>query len=207
MTGEKAVSYRDTRGPALSEARRLLAAPDTATLRGLRDRALLMLLCENALRRGEIHKCDVGDFRPAECRLLILGKGRGSQKEPVTLSAATVAAISVYLAARERPGPAAPLFCNLARFSDGSARLTGRGLLHVVNEYGRQVLGKDLHPHALRHMAITACLDATGGDVRTAQRLSRHADVRTLQRYDDNREDLQGKATALLSALLHQEEV
>jgi integrase/recombinase XerC len=203
VTGEKTWSYRDTRGPALSEARRLLAAPDTSTLRGLRDRALLMLLCENALRRGEIHKCDVGDFRPAESRLLILGKGRGSQKEPVTLSPATVAAISVYLAARHSPSADAPLFCNLARFSDGGARLTGRGLLHVVNEYGRRVLGKDLHPHALRHMAITACLDATGGDVRTAQRLSRHADVRTLQRYDDNREDLQGKATQLLSALLH----
>jgi len=205
VTGEKTWSYRDTRGPALSEARRLLAAPDTSTLRGLRDRALLMLLCENALRRGEIHKCDVGDFRPAESRLLILGKGRGSQKEPVTLSAVTVAAISVYLAARHSPSADAPLFCSLARFSDGGARLTGRGLLHVVNEYGRRVLGKDLHPHALRHMAITACLDATGGDVRTAQRLSRHADVRTLQRYDDNREDLQGKATQLLSALLHGE--
>lgn len=211
VTGEKTWSYRDTRGPALSEARRLLAAPDTSTLRGLRDRALLMLLCENALRRGEIHKCDVGDFQPAECRLLILGKGRGSQKEPVTLSAVTVAAISVYLAARGKtnagqyPAPPAPLFCNLARFSNGEERLTGRGLLHVVNEYGRRVLGKDLHPHALRHMAITACLDATGGDVRTAQRLSRHADVRTLQHYDDNREDLQGKATQLLSALLHGE--
>jgi len=163
-----------------------------------------MLLYENALRRGEIHKCDVGDFRPAESRLLILGKGRDSQKEPVTLSRATVAAISVYLAARAHPAPAVPMFCNLARFSNGVARLTGRGLLHVVNEYGRQVLGKDLHPHALRHMAITACLDATGGDVRTAQRLSRHADIRTLQRYDDNREDLQGNATALLSALLHE---
>ena len=205
VTGEKTKAYRDTRGPAMIEARKLLTSPDTSTVRGLRDRALLLLLCENALRRGEIHKCDVGDFQPAEQRLFILGKGRGSQKEPITLSPATVAAISVYLTARGRPGPEAALFCNLARFSDGESRLTGRGLLHIISGYGRRVLGKELHPHALRHMAITACLDATGGDVRTAQRLSRHADIRTLQLYDDNREDLQGKATALLSALLHEE--
>jgi hypothetical protein len=38
--------------------------------------------------------------------------------------------------------------------------------------------------------------------VRTAQRLSRHADLRMLQRYDDNREDLQERATLLLSRLL-----
>jgi len=46
-------------------------------------------------------------------------------------------------------------------------------------------------------------LDATGGDVRRAQRLSRHADIRTLQRYDDNREDLQGEVSGLLSAIFH----
>lgn len=32
VTSEKTKTYRDTRGPALSEVRRLLAAPDTSTL-------------------------------------------------------------------------------------------------------------------------------------------------------------------------------
>ena len=204
VTSAKTRADRDTRGPALSDARALLAAPDTRTLPGLRDRALL-LLCENALRRGEVHHCNAGDFQPHERRLFILGKGRGSEQEPVTLSPATVAALSAYLAARPPLGPDAPLFCHLVRFGNGTQRLSGRGVAYIVNGYGRRVLGRDLHPHALRHMAITACLDATRGDVRTAQRLSRHADLRTLQRYDDNREDLQGHATTLLSALLHEE--
>jgi len=43
------------------------------------------------------------------------------------------------------------------------------------------------------------------GDVRTTQRLSRHADLRPLQRDNDTHEDLQGRATTLLSALLHEE--
>ena len=60
--------------------------------------------------------------------------------------------------------------------------------------------------HKLRHSAITAALDVTNGDVRRVQRLSRHARLETLQRYDDNRSDLQGEVTTLLAELLHGEE-
>jgi len=52
--------------------------------------------------------------------------------------------------------------------------------------------GVRARPHGLRHAAITAALDATGGDVRAVQKFSRHRDVRVLQRYDDNRRDLAG---------------
>jgi phage protein U len=37
------------------------------------------------------------------------------------------------------------------------------------------------------------------------QRFSRHADVRTLQRYDDNRQDMAGTAARMLSDMLDQE--
>lgn len=205
VTSEKVRPYRDTRGPEVAAARRLLAAPDRSTVRGKRDYALLVLFCENALRRGELLRCDVADFDPAGRRLHVIGKGAGREKTPVTLSAHAVDALSEYLTARRNPGAAAPLFVNAARWSDGCERLSGRSLLRVVNEYGLRTLGTPLHPHALRHMAITAYLDHSSGDVRGAQRLSRHASLLTLQRYDDNRADLQGHATALLSALLQED--
>ena len=63
-------------------------------------------------------------------------------------------------------------------------------------------LGEPVNPHVMRHAAITAVLDATNGDMRTTQKLSCHAGVRTLMIYDDNRSDLQGKATELLSELV-----
>jgi integrase/recombinase XerC len=204
VTSEKVRPYRDTRGPELQAARRLLAAPDRGTVRGKRDYALLLVLCENALRRGELVACDVRDFDPAGRRLHIIGKGHGTQREPVTLSDAAVAALTDYLNARHTPPADAPLFVNVSRDpAAGGARLSGRGLALVVEGYGKQVLGTPLHPHALRHMAITAYLDLSAGDVRGAQRLSRHASLLTLQKYDDNRADLQGRATGLLSALLH----
>jgi integrase/recombinase XerC len=163
--------------------------------------AVLRLFCENALRRGEVVQCNVRDFSAQRRRLSVLGKGLGTQKVPVTPSDSVVVALIDYLSARGEPGPNAPLFTNLARFSDGEQRLTGRGMLHIVNAYGQKVLGTALHPHALRHMAITAYLGMSDGDVRGAQRLSRHVNLLTLQVYDYNRSDLQGKATAMLSTL------
>ena len=46
---------------------------------------------------------------------------------------------------------------------------------------------KQMFPHRIRHSAITAALDATDGDVRKVQKLSRHRKLDTLMIYDDNR--------------------
>jgi len=43
-----------------------------------------------------------------------------------------------------------------------------------------------MSPHRVRHSAVTAALDATDGNIRKVQKLSRHADSRTLMIYDDN---------------------
>lgn len=201
VDGEKVANYRDTRGIDVGQMKRLLKLPDISTLAGKRDAALLRLLCENALRRAEVCATDVADFDAEGRRLLIRGKGKGTQKAPVSLSARCVGAVQAYLlAAGHREGA---LFRNVERraLADGGGRLTADGLYKIVSAYGER-LGVDLAPHKLRHSAITAALDATGGDVRRVQRLSRHADLRTLTRYDDNREDLQGQVTAMLSKML-----
>jgi integrase/recombinase XerC len=65
------------------------------------------------------------------------------------------------------------------------------GLYLVVRQIGERV-GLGVRPRGLRHAAITRALDLTGGDIRSVQKFSRHKDVRLLQRYDDNRQDLAG---------------
>nr|WP_234910061.1 tyrosine-type recombinase/integrase [Synechococcus elongatus] len=65
-------------------------------------------------------------------------------------------------------------------------------------------LGKRLSPHRIRHSAITAALDATGGNIRLVQKLSRHSRLETLQRYDDARQNFQGECTEHLAKLLRQ---
>jgi integrase/recombinase XerC len=49
---------------------------------------------------------------------------------------------------------------------------------------------------------ITAALEATNGDVRKVQKLSRHSDLNTLMIYDDNRKNQQGEVTDLLADLV-----
>ena len=65
------------------------------------------------------------------------------------------------------------------------------GLYLVVRQISERV-GLRVRPHGLRHAAITRALDLMGGDIRSVQKFSRHQDVRLLQRYDDNRQDLAG---------------
>jgi integrase/recombinase XerC len=58
-----------------------------------------------------------------------------------------------------------------------------------------------MSPHRIRHSSITHALDITG-DVRKVQRLSRHVKLETLMIYDDNRQDIQGEVSELLSDAL-----
>jgi integrase/recombinase XerC len=55
---------------------------------------------------------------------------------------------------------------------------------------------------ATKNRISTAHLNASDGNVRAAQALSRHADLKTLSLYDDNRHQHQKGATDLLGSLL-----
>jgi len=198
IDSEKQERYRDTRGTDLANLKKLIALPDRGTLRGKRDAALLRLLCENALRRAEICALDVADFDGKDRRLAVLGKGK-AQKSFVTISPGTVGAVREYLLASGHT--AGPLFLTCDRRPHlAGARLRPGGLYDVIGTYGKQI-GLTLTPHKLRHSAITAALDA-GEDVTHVQKFSRHADVRTVMIYNDNRHDHQGEITTLLAGLL-----
>lgn len=207
VDAEKTKAYRDTRGTDVDNMKRLIALPDRATLKGKRDYAIMQLLCDNALRRAEICALNVGDFWPVEKRIAILGKGKGNEKEFVTLHPATAAALSAYVMASghwEGNGLGeTPLFLTCDhRPQLAGARLGATGLYKIVGTYAKEI-GLKLSPHKFRHSSITAALDASGGDLRKVQRLSRHAKLETLQIYDDNRSDMQGEMTNLLGDLLH----
>lgn len=79
-------------------------------------------------------------------------------------------------------------------------RLTGRGLYHVIREIGKKA-GIKTAVHSIRHTAITTCLDLLSGDLRKAERFSRHKNIQTLLIYDDNRADLRGDVARMLAGL------
>jgi integrase/recombinase XerC len=49
---------------------------------------------------------------------------------------------------------------------------------------------------------VTAALDATQGDVRQVQKISRHTNLDALMIYDDNRQDAQGSVSKMLADLI-----
>ena len=199
VKSEKLKPYRDTSGIPLAEFKKVLRLCDLSTLKGKRDKALLMLFWSNALRRNEVSLLDIGDFVPSSRILWVKGKGR-SEKESVDLSPKTIQAICDWLAERGSAGikSSSPLFISLDSRSRGS-RLSGDGLYKIVRCYCREAgIDKLMSPHRIRHSSITMALDKSDGDVRKVQKLSRHKNLNTLMIYDDNRNNDQLELSELL---------
>lgn len=201
VQGEKVKQYRDTTGVSVEQMGDILNVPDRTTAKGKRDYAMLRAFWELALRRGELAKIDIEDFDPETCTIKILGKGKGTQKESMTITEKTRDAILEWLAVRNEFKASDALFVAVDRAYAGN-RLTGEGIAKFVKSMAKAAgIKKKMSPHRLRHTAITAALEATNGDVRRVQKLSRHAKIDTVMIYDDNRVNQQKQVTDLLAGL------
>ncbi|PZU96145.1 MAG: hypothetical protein DCE90_10380 [Pseudanabaena sp.] len=202
IQSETVQSYRDTTGIKPEGIRAMLLSINRDTLKGKRDFAILRLLWDNALRRNEVVSTNIGDFDHEGRSLQILGKGRGSQKSLISLSVGTANAIQDWLSCFETKTKDQPLFHALDPANHGH-RLTGTAIYQIVNQIARvSEISKQMSPHRIRHSAITAALDATNGNVRKVQKLSRHKKLDTLMLYDDNRTNMQGEVSSLLGDLI-----
>ncbi|BAY66914.1 integrase-recombinase protein (plasmid) [Calothrix brevissima NIES-22] len=146
----------------------------------------------------------VGSEKVGECdrTLSIKGKGKGMQITKIDLAPTTVQAVSEWLEARGHYLATSPLFTALDPAHYGH-RLSGESLRRMVDQSSQQAgISKKMSPHRVRHSAITAALDATDGNIRKVQKLSRHADPRTLMIYDDNRARDQEELSGLLANMV-----
>lgn len=202
VKSEKVKKYRDTTGISRAHYHKLLSQIDCTSLKGVRDYALLRLLWDNALRRGEVETANIADFDSTAKTLRILGKGRGTAMEIISLANSTVDAICAWLSLRNDWNHKAPLFIALDPAHKGH-RLTGSAMYWIVDRYCKQAgIKKQMSPHRIRHSSITAALDATDGNVRKVQKLSRHSQIETLLVYDDNRHNDQLEISEILSQMV-----
>ena len=201
VEGVPSETLRDTRGVGLEGIQSILRQCDRTTTEGCRNYALILLLFQNALRRGEVVGCNVSHFDPAAKTLSIQGKGKRDRTR-IDLSPSVVEAIQQWLSMRGEVNLNGPLFCALDRSHKGS-RLTGTSIYRIVRHLAQDAEVSDrFSPHKIRHSAITAVLDLTDGNLRSAQALSRHKSIDILKVYDDNRHKLQSKATGMLEQAL-----
>ena len=167
---------------SVDEVDRLLAQPDLATPRGLRDRALIELLYATGMRVSELVGLRFGDLNLESSYLTCTGKGEKQRIVPIGDVAAQW--VSRYLRearptlAGKRNSPR--VFVN-AR--GGGPGLTRMGFWKILKQYARSAgFTTPLSPHMLRHSFATHLLER-GADLRAIQMMLGHADLSTTQIY------------------------
>lgn len=149
--------------PALGDhqARALLEAPEGISLKGKRDQAILATLLYHDLRREELCKLTVKDFRHERrgvAHLKVTGKGSKTRYMPLHPAASGL--IVDYLEADGRGlETTGALFRALRSRADGLAKaITPDGVYMIVRGYSA-ALGFEIGAHALRATAATNALD------------------------------------------------
>ena len=184
------------------EIRALLAAPNTTTLVGLRDRAMIVTLAVQGWRVSELLGLRVEDLDEENGHKVATVTGKGGKEARVPLAATTWTAITAWLSATGVED--GHVFVAVNR-KGGDAVNVGKPVsqqtawkrLRLLAR--RAGLHRDVHAHLFRHGAITAALDA-GVPLRDVQDFARHADPRTTRRYDSHRLSLSNPTPHVLAA-------
>lgn len=168
----------DRRLPKFLDVRQintLLDAPDTATLLGSRDKAILETIYSAGLRIGELVGLDIQDTDRFGEAVLVRGKGKKERLVPLGWQA--LKSISDYLKFRGNPADG-PLFLNRA-----GTRISDRSVRRKLDKYMLLAgIPKHISPHTLRHSFATHMLNA-GADLRSVQEMLGHENLSTTQIY------------------------
>lgn len=138
--------------------RRLLADCDGKGFEDRPDTAMIRLLADTGMRRGERLGLRVEDFDLDQQVAFVLGKGRRERACP--FGRKTALALDRYLRARRRHPHAELPWCWIQR----RGRLNESGLATMLRRRGERVGITDLLPHRLRHTFAHAWLAAGGNE-------------------------------------------
>ncbi|MCU0291035.1 MAG: site-specific tyrosine recombinase XerD [Thermoanaerobaculaceae bacterium] len=161
------------------EVEALLAAPDTATPLGIRDRAMLETMYATGVRVSELVGLKVGQLRPDPGYLRVWGKGSKERIVPVGSSA--LEWLERYLGqVRPRLDKAHVEALFLTQQRQGMSR---QMFWYIIKRYGKEAgITTHLSPHVLRHSFATHLLEH-GADLRAVQAMLGHSDISTTEIY------------------------
>jgi integrase/recombinase XerD len=158
------------------EIQTFFQAIPTATLSGLRDRALIEMLYTSGMRISEALSLNRNQINWALREAHIIGKGNKPRKVYFTDEALTW--VRKYLSYRHDDHPALFLVQ-----SDLPKRLEAHGTWRRFRRYAKRAgLGKHVYPHMLRHTMATTLL-ANGCPIGHIKALLGHEHLRTTCQY------------------------
>jgi len=160
------------------EVERLLAAPDTSTPEGVRDRAIIELLYATGLRVSELATLPASNVDVDGGVLYCAGKGSKQRRIPIGRSAikwllSYQAARRVLLAGRESQR----LFVGYL-----GTNVTRGQVWAMLKRHAAKAQIRGVTPHVLRHSFATHLLEH-GADTRSVQAMLGHSDLATTQIY------------------------
>lgn len=172
----------------------LNACSQDKTLAGARDAAIIALGYGLGLRRVEVARAELVDYK-AQDGVLTVAHGKGNKSRSLPVDDGVRDALEDWL--RVRGAAPGPLFGGINKGGRlSSSRLNARAIHELFGKRCSQAGIKDAAYHDLRRSFISDLLDR-GVDVVTVAKLAGHNDPATTLRYD--RRKMETRRTALQS--------
>lgn len=170
----------------IGQIEQLLGAINRSDLQGLRDYAIINLLCRTGLRLIELKRASLEDLEmrsDGKAVLWVRGKGREGKDDFVVITDETLEPITDYLRTRKPKQLTEPLFTSISDRNFGG-KLTTFSLSRIVKSRLRNI-GIDtrrLSAHSLRHTFGVMAIKA-GASLYEVQLAMRHTSPATTEIY------------------------
>ena len=196
VKGVKVKGEKLGRWLSAAEAQALINAPDTSTVMGLRDRAILAVMVGAGLRREEVTRLTLSHFQQVMGRWVIVDLlGKHGRTRSVGIAPWVKYAVDAYVLAAAIADDA-PIFRGMRRGDHIQVNpMTDQAVMDVVARYS------EVAPHDLRRTYAKLARDA-GAPLEQIQLSLGHASLATTERYLGSRLDLAVSPSDLIAVKL-----
>ena len=152
--------------------------------KAIRNHAIALLMLDAGLRVGEVTKLRIKDLvwenSPVNSLAITSDIAKGGRERYIPLTIRLDNAIRSMLTHIWKPNQDPP---NAFAFyhKNSAFQLVPRQVQRIIKKAGRQALGRDIHPHVLRHTFATRLMRTTS--IRVVQELLGHKQLTSTQIY------------------------
>lgn len=180
----KNTDHRPPPSLTVEETQAIVDRPDSGTLVGARDKALLQVMYNTGARVQEVADLTVADLHlQAPATVTLTGKGRKTRVVPLWQETAEI--LTFYLNCREDAG----IHSECVFLSGRGGHMTRSAIARRVDLYARAAAdacpsleGRKITPHTFRHTAALHLIDA-GNDIFVLKDWLGHAHIKTSSQY------------------------